>query len=89
MSLRALGISPKKISAEGAAESVLGCDRLNFTTRGIPSSRPILARLQHPQPRGCGVQDGLRAVLQHSASPIPLFEHEDEHEHDFDAPCER
>jgi hypothetical protein len=40
---------------------------------------PPLPPLQQPQPRGREVQFRLGAVLQHSASPIPLFEHEDEH----------
>jgi hypothetical protein len=37
------------------------------------------------------VQFGQCAVLQQFANPTPLFEHEDEHEHedDFDAACER
>ena len=39
------------------------------------------APLQHLQPRACGVQFGLGAVLQHLANPTPLVEHED----DFDA----
>jgi len=44
--------------------------------------------LQHLQPRGRGIQFGLGAVLPHSHTPTPLFGHEDEHEHDFDAPGE-
>jgi hypothetical protein len=37
-----------------------------------------------------GVQFAAGAILQHSATPAPLIEHEDEHEHedDFDAPGE-
>jgi hypothetical protein len=48
-----------------------------------------LPPIQHPQP-AVQVQFGLGAVLQQFAKPTPLFEHEDEHEHedDFDAPCE-
>jgi hypothetical protein len=43
----------------------------------------FLPPLQHPQP-GTLVQFGLGAVPKHSATPTPLFEHED----DFDAPGE-
>jgi hypothetical protein len=34
------------------------------------------------------VQFAAGAILQHSATPTSLFEHEDEHEDDFDAPGE-
>jgi hypothetical protein len=47
------------------------------------------AALQHLQP-ATRVQFRFGAVLHHSATLTPLFEHEDEHEHedDFDAPGE-
>jgi hypothetical protein len=47
-----------------------------------------LTPLLHLQPRGRWVQFGLGAVLPHFSIPTPLFEQEDDHEHDFDAPGE-
>jgi hypothetical protein len=47
----------------------------------------FLPPLQHRQP-ATRVQFRLGAVLQAFAKPTPLFEHEDEHEYDFEAPGE-
>jgi hypothetical protein len=55
------------------------------------SNNPALPPLQHPQPRGRGVQFGLGAVLQYSNTPslrAAGFEDEDDDEDENEAPCE-
>jgi hypothetical protein len=57
----------------------------------VPRKQPralALGYAQQPSSRGVQFEPG--AVLQHSRTPTPPFEHEDEHEHedDFDAPGE-
>ena len=44
----------------------------------IRCEAPILSPFQHLQPRGREVQFGQGAILQHTANPTPLFEHEHE-----------
>jgi len=46
------------------------------TRRRTNSGTDNLPPLQHAQPRGCGVQYAAGAILRHSATPTPLFEHE-------------
>ena len=55
------------------------------------ADRPPHLPLQHPQPRGRGVQFGLGAVLQDSNTPslrAAGFEDEDDDEDENEAPCE-
>jgi hypothetical protein len=55
------------------------------------AATPVLPPLQHPQPRGRGVQFGLGAVLQYSNTPslrAAGFEDEDDDEDENEAPCE-
>jgi hypothetical protein len=69
-----------------SGEQTLACSAIRSYSAEMHSEIAILPRVQHPQPRGRGVQFGLGAVLQHSRTPsLRVAGFEDESE----APCER